>query len=72
MAAKDGESEDQEVSDSQNKHGRKVISYGIIGTGILIISIGAFALTGRWLVIGAGLLIIVTGIIINPKKLKQK
>jgi len=70
MAGKDAEPMDLGVSESQNNYGRNVISYGIIGTGILIISIGVFALTGRWLVIGAGLLIIVVGIIINPKKLK--
>ena len=68
MADKKDDSEELEVSDLQNSHGRKVISYGIIGTGMLIIFIGAFALTGRWLVIGAGLSIIVAGIIINPKK----
>ncbi len=67
MSAKDTDSEDQEVSDSQNNHGRKVISYGIMGSGILIILIGAFALTGRWLVVGSGLLIAVAGIFIKPK-----
>ena len=67
MADKNDDSEELEVSDSQNNHGRKVISIGVIGTGVLIISIGAFALTGRWLLIGAGLLSIVVGIIIKPK-----
>jgi SSS family transporter len=67
MADKGDESDELEVSDSQNNHAMKVISYGIIGTGVLIVSIGTFALTGRWLVISAGLLIIVIGIFIKRK-----
>ncbi len=67
MADKADDSDELEVSDLQNYHGRKVISFGVIGTGVLIISIGAFALTGRWLVVSAGLLIIVAGIFIKPK-----
>jgi SSS family transporter len=64
--------EDQPESDSQNIHGKKVISLGIIGTGILIITIGAFALTGRWLVIIAGATIIITGFFIKPKIKNKK
>jgi SSS family solute:Na+ symporter len=68
MANKGDDSDELEVSDSQNNHAMKVISYGIIGTGVLIVSIGTFALTGRWLVISAGLLIIVIGLFIKRKK----
>ena len=64
------ETETKEESGSQNRHGRKVISMGILGTGILIISIGIFSATGKWLVISAGALIIAVSFIIKPKKEK--
>lgn len=59
---------EQSEPDSQNIHGRKVISIGIKGTGILIMAIGIFANTGRLLVLTAGLAIIVVGLFINPRK----
>ena len=64
------ETETKEDSGSQNRHGQKVISMGILGTGILIISIGIFSATGKWLVISAGALIIAVSFIIKPKKEK--
>ena len=57
-------------SGAQNRHGRKVISIGVIGTGILIVSIGLFAATGKYLVIGAGILIVIVGLLVNFKKSK--
>ncbi|WP_297089731.1 sodium:solute symporter family protein [uncultured Draconibacterium sp.] len=65
---KEIEAEEAVVSDSQNTHGRKVISFGILGTGLLVSVIGVFADTGKWLVIAAGVAIILTGILIKPKK----
>ena len=56
-------------SSSQNKHGIKVISYGILGTGILIITIGLFADTGMLLVLASGAAVTIVGIMI---KLKNK
>lgn len=64
------ETVEQTDSDSQNKLGRKVISLGVIGTGILIITIGIFAATGKFLVLSAGAAIIIVGVIINLKKTK--
>ena len=64
------ETETIEESSSQNRHGRKVIAMGVLGTGILIVSIGIFTVTGKWLVIGAGALIIAVSFIIKPKKEK--
>ena len=62
------EYDQQTDSDTQNRHGQKVISLGVIGTGILIIVIGIFAITGKFLVLGAGAAIIVVGLFVNPKK----
>lgn len=69
---KEPDSEASVVSEAQNNHGQKVIAWGIIGTGLLIISIGTFATTGKWLVISAGLIINILGFIIKPKKQIQK
>ncbi|MCG6190482.1 sodium:solute symporter family protein [Maribellus maritimus] len=66
------ESHQQTSSNSQNRHGKNVISFGVAGTGILIVGIGAFAATGRWLVLIAGTLIIITGLIMIPKNKKTK
>jgi len=59
---------EQVDSGYQNKHGRKVISLGVIGTGLLIIAIGIPAATGKILVLSAGAAIIVVGVINNLKK----
>jgi SSS family transporter len=56
---------------SQNKHGRKVISTGVIGTGVLFVAIGIFAVSGKYLVIGAGTIIIAVGVIFKPNKQNQ-
>jgi Na+/proline symporter len=55
----------------QNRHGRTVISLGVIGTGLLILAMGIFAVAGRFLVIGAGVTIIAVGVIVNLKKQNQ-
>lgn len=68
QAKKVAEEDEIEVSDSQNKHGRKVISWGILGTGLLIAAIGAFATEGMWLVICAGLATTLLGVLIKSKK----
>jgi SSS family solute:Na+ symporter len=57
----------QPDSGSQNKHGIKVISLGVIGTGLLIITIGIFAATGKIFVLSAGAAIMVVGVIIRLK-----
>jgi SSS family transporter len=57
---------------SQNRHGRKVISLGVTGTGVLILAIGTFADTGRSLVVGAGAIIIAVGLFIKIKKIKSE
>lgn len=54
-------------SSSQNIHGRKVISFGIMGTGVLIILLGAFSSEGRILVISTGIVIILLSLLIKPK-----
>jgi len=66
------ETVEQVDSGSQNKHGRKVISLGVIGTGLLIIAIGISAVTGKYLVFGAGAIIITVGFFINLKKTKSE
>ena len=63
---------EQVDSGSQNKHGRKVISLGVIGTGVLIIAIGIFAVTGRFLVLGAGVIIITVGLFVKLNKTKSE
>ena len=57
---------------SQNRHGRKVISLGVTGTGLLILTIGIFAVTGRSLVVGTGAIIIAVGLFIKLKKIKSE
>ena len=57
-------------SGSQNKHGIKVISLGVIGTGLLIITIGIFAAAGKFLVLSAGAAIMLVGVIIRLKNSK--
>lgn len=59
--------EDDSESGAQNKHGLKVISYGIIGTGILIIAIGIFAESGKYLVLASGAAVTIVGLIIKNK-----
>ena len=66
------ETVEQVDSGSQNKHGRKVISLGVMGTGVLILAIGFFAVTGKYLVIGAGVIIITVGLFINLKQTKSE
>jgi Na+/proline symporter len=56
---------------SQNRHGRTVISLGVIGTGAIIGTIGIFASTGKFLVLCAGAAIIVVGLFINLTKSKS-
>ncbi|WP_347840278.1 sodium:solute symporter family protein [uncultured Draconibacterium sp.] len=70
-AAKELAEQDVDVSDVQNRHGRKVIALGILGTGILIAVIGLFAENGKWLVTLAGFMILLIGILIKPKKNKK-
>jgi solute:Na+ symporter, SSS family len=62
------ESEPPTDSSDQNLHGRKVISIGIGGTGILIVAIGVFAGTGKLLVVLTGVTILILGSILFPKK----
>jgi SSS family solute:Na+ symporter len=64
------ETVEQADSGSQNKHGITVISLGVIGTGLLIITIGIFAATGKILVLSAGAAIMVVGVIIRLKNSK--
>ncbi len=64
------ETVEQADSASQNKHGITVISLGVIGTGLLIITIGIFAATGKILVLSAGAAIMVVGVIIRLKNSK--
>jgi SSS family solute:Na+ symporter len=61
------ETVEQADSGSQNKHGITVISLGVIGTGLLIITIGIFAATGKILVLSAGAAIMAVGVIIRLK-----
>jgi SSS family transporter len=66
------ETVEQVDSGSQNRHGRKVISLGVIGTGVLILAIGIFAVNGKYLVAGTGAIIIALGFFIKLKKIKSK
>jgi hypothetical protein len=66
------ETVEQVDSGSQNKHGRKVISLGVMGTGVLILAIGIFAVTGKYLVIGTGAIVITIGLFVNFKKTKSE
>jgi solute:Na+ symporter, SSS family len=59
-------------STAQNTQGRKVISLGITGTGVLISVIGSLTSTGQLLVIMTGLSIIVLGLFIFPSKIFKK
>jgi hypothetical protein len=62
------ETGEQVDSASQNRHGRKVISLGVMGTGVLIVAVGIFAVTGKYLVMGAGVIIIFSGLLLMLKK----
>ena len=66
------ETVEQVDSGSQNKHGRKVISLGVMGTGVLILAIGIFAVTGKYLVIGTGVIVFTVGLFVNFKKTKSE
>jgi solute:Na+ symporter, SSS family len=59
-------------STAQNTQGRKVISLGITGTGVLISVIGSLTSTGQLLVIMTGLSIVVLGLFIFPSKIFKK
>lgn len=59
-------------STAQNTQGRKVISLGITGTGVLISVIGSLTSTGQLLVIMTGLSILVLGLFIFPSKILKK
>jgi hypothetical protein len=62
------ETREEVGSGDQNIHGRKVISLGVMGTGLFIVTIGFFASTGKFLVLGAGATIIAVGLSIKLKK----
>lgn len=62
---------EQVDSGSQNRHGRKVISLGVIGTGMLIVAIGIFSAIGKSLIFGAGAIIITVGLFIKLRKPKS-
>ena len=53
---------------SENLHALKVISRGVLGVGILIFLISAFAQFGKGIVIGAGCAVSAIGIIMSYKK----
>lgn len=52
-------------TNSQNQHGIKIISFGVIGTGVLIISIGLLAETGKNLVLTSGMAVLLIGLFIK-------
>ena len=56
----------------QNRHGQDVIGTGIILSGILITVFGILAESGKLLVVGVGIIIILLGSIIKPSKKKHK
>ena len=59
-------------SDEDNAFSRKVIGIGIASTGALITLLGLIAPTGRLLVIGIGLLLILFGLKIRRHKAVNK
>ena len=57
---------------SQNLHGRKVISLGVAGTGVLISLIGILTESGQLLVIITGSMIFIAGLLLSPKKIQKR
>lgn len=53
--------EDQDQSEQENKFGLKVLSYTLSAIGLLIGVLGIIAKSNEWLVVGMGLLIILSG-----------
>ena len=51
-----------------NRHGRKVIAFGILFIGILIILIGVKTIQSGWIILIAGVLVLILGIVMNPGK----
>ena len=51
-----------------NRHGRKVIAIGILFIGILIMLIGVKTIQSGWIILIAGLLVLMLGIAMNPSK----
>ena len=51
----------------ENKHGIKIISYGVLGTGLLILLIGLFTNNGQSLVVVAGAAVIIVGALIKKR-----
>lgn len=60
----------EEVMQAQdnNRHSRKVISLGVLFIGILIISIGVKTIQSGWIILIAGTMVFVLGIIMLPGK----
>ena len=60
--------EEQIQTDVNNRHGRKVISLGIIFIALLIIIIGFKTIQSAVIILITGLLILILGIVMNPRK----
>ena len=60
--------EEQIQTDVNNRHGRKVISLGIIFIALLIIIIGFKTIQSGGIILITGLLILILGIVMNPRK----
>ena len=50
--------------DGNNAHGIKVIGFGIISTGLIITTLGLIANSGKFLVSGVGIFVLIVGLII--------
>lgn len=65
-----GLGEEAGESDRENRHGIRVIGMGILATGCLIVVLGSIEDAGRWIVMGVGAAVVLSGVVLLRKNRK--